>query len=67
MSREVERSGSQTSRSTLRMAVNRTAFEVRLVNGSTGDPVLYIDYPGRDNALLFDAGETGRARARTAD
>ena len=41
----------------LSMAVNRTAFEVRLVNGSTGDPVLYIDYPGRDNALLFDAGE----------
>jgi ribonuclease Z len=30
-----------------------------LVNGSTGDPVLFIDYPGRDNALLFDAGELG--------
>jgi ribonuclease Z len=30
---------------------------VRLVNGSTGDPVLFIDYPGRNNALVFDAGE----------
>jgi ribonuclease Z len=33
---------------------------VRLVNGSTGDPVLFIDYPGKDDALLFDAGENGR-------
>jgi ribonuclease Z len=31
--------------------------EFRLVNGSTGDPALYIDYPGRDNAFLFDSGE----------
>ncbi len=30
---------------------------VRLVNGSTGDPVLYLDAPGRDNALLFDGGD----------
>ena len=30
---------------------------VTLVNGSTGDPVLYLDYPGADNALLFDGGE----------
>lgn len=30
---------------------------VRLVNGSTGDPVLYLDYPGRDDAILFDGGE----------
>ncbi|QGJ70343.1 Metal-dependent hydrolases of the beta-lactamase superfamily III [Planctomycetales bacterium 10988] len=30
---------------------------INLVNGSTGDPVLYIDYPGRDDAFLFDAGE----------
>lgn len=29
----------------------------RLVNGSTGDPVLYLDYPGADNALLFDGGD----------
>lgn len=31
--------------------------DCRLVNGSTGDPVLYVDYPGKNNALLFDAGE----------
>ncbi|MGP0062497.1 MAG: MBL fold metallo-hydrolase [Isosphaeraceae bacterium] len=35
----------------------RTVSSVRLVNGSTGDPVLYVDYPGRDDALLFDAGD----------
>ena len=35
----------------------RTISSVRLVNGSTGDPALYVDYPGRDDALLFDAGE----------
>ncbi len=34
--------------------------EIRLVNGSTGDPVLFIDYPGKDDAFLFDAGENGR-------
>ena len=28
-----------------------------LVNGSTGDPALLVDYPGRDDAILFDAGE----------
>lgn len=33
--------------------------ELRLVNGSVGDPALYVDYPGRDNALLFDAGDNG--------
>ncbi|WP_435005932.1 MBL fold metallo-hydrolase [Tundrisphaera lichenicola] len=37
----------------------RTASEFRLVNGSEGDPVLFIDYPGRDDAILFDAGENG--------
>src|SRR4051812_27426129 len=37
----------------------RTFSEIRLVNGSTGDPALYVDYPGKDNALLFDAGENG--------
>lgn len=31
--------------------------ELRLVNGSTGDPALFIDEAGRDNALLFDAGD----------
>ncbi len=35
----------------------RAFSTVRLVNGSTGDPVLYLDYPGADNALLFDGGE----------
>ena len=35
----------------------RTVSSVRLVNGSTGDPVLYVNYPGRDDALLFDAGD----------
>jgi len=37
----------------------RTFQELRLVNGSTGDPALYVDDPGRDNALLIDAGENG--------
>lgn len=37
----------------------RTFSEVFLVNGSTGDAGLYLDYPGKDNALLFDAGENG--------
>ncbi|MBX3452520.1 MAG: MBL fold metallo-hydrolase [Planctomycetaceae bacterium] len=31
--------------------------QTRLVNGSTGDPVLYLDYPDRDNALLIDGGD----------
>lgn len=35
----------------------RTFSEIRLVNGSTGDPVLYVDYPGKDNALLLDGGD----------
>lgn len=37
----------------------RAFSEIRLINGSIGDPVLYIDYPGTDNALQFDAGELG--------
>jgi len=37
----------------------RAFSTVQLVNGSTGDPVLYLDYPGSDNALLFDGGENG--------
>ncbi len=37
----------------------RAFSEVKLVNRSIGDPVLYLDYPGSDNALLFDAGENG--------
>ncbi len=35
----------------------RTASEIRLLNGSTGDPVLYVDYPASHNALLFDGGD----------
>lgn len=35
----------------------RAFSAVRLVNGSTGDPVLYLDYPGSNNALLFDGGD----------
>jgi len=31
--------------------------EFRLVNQSTGDPALFIDFPGRNDALLFDSGE----------
>ncbi len=40
------------------MLVHGLAAEQALVNGSTGDPLLYVDYPDSDNALLFDAGET---------
>jgi ribonuclease Z len=39
------------------MPARHTCTESRLVNGSIGDPALYIDYPGKNNALLFDAGE----------
>jgi ribonuclease Z len=42
------------------MPPTRAFSETRLVNGSTGDPSLYIDYPGLNNALLFDAGENFR-------
>jgi ribonuclease BN (tRNA processing enzyme) len=35
----------------------RAFRELRLVNGSTGDPALFVDDPGRDNALLIDSGE----------
>jgi ribonuclease Z len=46
----------------------RTFSEIRLVNGSTGDPVLFIDYPGKDDAYLFDAGDLTRlADDRLAD
>lgn len=39
------------------MPATRCYSTLRLVNGSTGDPVLYVDSPGKDNALLFDAGD----------
>lgn len=46
----------------------RAISEIRLVNHSTGDPVLYVDYPGTDNALLFDSGENcALDKARLAD
>ena len=32
----------------------RAFREVRLLNGSTGDPCLVVDDQGRDNALLID-------------
>jgi ribonuclease Z len=35
----------------------RAFRELRLVNGSTGDPALFVDDPGRNNALLIDCGE----------
>jgi ribonuclease Z len=35
----------------------RAFSAVRLVNGSAGDPLLYLDYPGSNNALLFDGGD----------
>ena len=46
----------------------RALRELRLVNGSTGDPALFVDDPGRDNALLFDCGENAAlADDRLAD
>ena len=38
----------------------RLFADLRLINGSTGDPVLYVDSPGTNNALLFDAGDNSR-------
>jgi ribonuclease Z len=50
------------------MPAARTFSEVCLVNGSTGDPVLFIDYPGKDDAFLFDAGDNaGLDLKRLAD
>jgi ribonuclease Z len=31
--------------------------DLHLVNGSTGDPVLFVGFPGRQTALLLDAGD----------
>lgn len=39
------------------MPKSRVFSEIQLANGSTGDPVLYVDYPGRNNAIMFDAGD----------
>lgn len=50
------------------MAAARAFSDVTLVNGSTGDPVLYLDYPGSDNAILFDGGENcGLSMAKLGD
>ncbi|MDB5312739.1 MAG: beta-lactamase domain protein [Gemmataceae bacterium] len=50
------------------MPAARAFSDVTLVNGSTGDPVLYLDYPGADNALLFDGGENaGLTAAQLGD
>ncbi|MBI4612326.1 MAG: MBL fold metallo-hydrolase [Planctomycetes bacterium] len=41
---------------------------LRLANGSLGDPVLYLDFPGEDNAVLVDAGEfPGLSKAELRD
>lgn len=46
----------------------RFGSQTTLVNGSAGDPVLYLDYPGRDDALLFDAGDLAAlSRKQLAD
>lgn len=42
----------------------RPQFQTHLVNGTTGDPVLYIDFQFRRRALLFDLGEIGTLPAR---
>ncbi|TVP88608.1 MAG: ribonuclease Z [Thioalkalivibrio sp.] len=42
----------------------RPQFQTHLVNGTTGDPVLYIDFQFRRRALLFDLGEIGALAAR---
>jgi glyoxylase-like metal-dependent hydrolase (beta-lactamase superfamily II) len=35
----------------------RAFRELRLLNDSTGDPCLFVDDQGRDNALLIDCGD----------
>ncbi len=50
------------------MSSDRVYSEIELINGSVGDPVLYVDYPDRDNALLFDAGDNSKlAQEKLAD
>lgn len=39
------------------MTRSRFFGEAELVNGSTGDPVVWLDYPGRDDAILLDCGD----------
>lgn len=42
------------------MPAARALSTVQLVNGSVGDPALYLDYPGSDDAILFDSGDNCR-------
>lgn len=50
------------------MAGSRLFGEAELVNGSTGDPVVWLDYPGRDDAILLDCGDNcGLPLERLAD
>jgi hypothetical protein len=35
----------------------RAFRELRRLNGSSGDPCLFVDQQGRDNALLIDCGD----------
>ena len=48
----------------------RAFRELRLLNGSTGDPCLFVDDQGRDNVLLIDCGDNavlGIAYPRAVD
>jgi ribonuclease Z len=41
-------------------SAKETSATYTLVNGSIGDPGLFVDYPGRHDAFLFDAGDNSR-------
>ncbi len=42
----------------------RHLFEARLINGSLGDPGLYVDFPDERRALLFDLGDIAALAVR---
>lgn len=49
-------------------AMSAPVSSLFLVNGSAGDPVLYLDFPGAHNAVLFDAGDLAQlAQPELAD